>query len=188
LLSVVIMAYETEQKILDAALKIFSKKGFDTATIFAIAEEAGVSEKTVFRKFKTKRNLYDIMAVWFIGKLKEDFGRILKDYKCEDPKDFLEAVVKDLARVCDDNFEIIHLILEETSKPSEPIMEEWVGFLSEHIKENLKDEDIDYPVLTLTILSFTYTLSGEKYHGRAVFNTDEVIKKFIDNLARGVSP
>ncbi len=35
------MTYGTEQKILDAALKIFAKKGYDAATTRVIAEESG---------------------------------------------------------------------------------------------------------------------------------------------------
>ncbi|MBI5679461.1 MAG: TetR/AcrR family transcriptional regulator [Methanobacterium sp.] len=180
------MTDETEQKILDAALKLFSKKGYESATTIAIAEEAGFNEKTLFRKFKTKKNLYDMMAVQYIDKLKEDFACIFKDYICETPKDFLNTVVTDLAAFCDDNYEIIHLILEETSKPSEPFMIEWVGLLSKHLEDNLKNDAIDYPIFAMTILSFTYTLAGEKYHGRAVFNMDEAIEKFIDNLALGI--
>lgn len=49
------MADETKQKILDAALKIFAEKGYKGATTMSIAEEAGFSEKTLFRKFKTGR-------------------------------------------------------------------------------------------------------------------------------------
>ena len=55
----IVMIDETERKLLDAALKIFSKKGYTDATTIAIADEAGFNEKTLFRKFKTKKNLYD---------------------------------------------------------------------------------------------------------------------------------
>ena len=57
------MTDKTEQKILNASLKIFAEKGYNGATVMAIAEEAGFSEKTVFRKFKTKKNLYDTVLI-----------------------------------------------------------------------------------------------------------------------------
>ena len=49
------MSNTTEQKILEAALKMFAQKGYKGATTMIIAEEAGFSEKTLFRRFKTKK-------------------------------------------------------------------------------------------------------------------------------------
>lgn len=53
------MVDETREKILDAALKVFSKEGYKPAKTAIIAEEASFSEKTLFRKFKTKENLFN---------------------------------------------------------------------------------------------------------------------------------
>ena len=55
------MADETKQKILDTALKVFAEKGYKGATTLTIAEESCFSEKTLFRKFKTKK----ISMKWF---------------------------------------------------------------------------------------------------------------------------
>jgi len=48
---------DTEERILDAALKIFASEGYAGATTRRIAQEANVTEMTLFRKFKTKENL-----------------------------------------------------------------------------------------------------------------------------------
>ncbi|WP_457681768.1 TetR/AcrR family transcriptional regulator [Thermovibrio sp.] len=50
---------ETREKILQAAYKCFSEKGFLGATTKEIAREAGVSEITLFRHFKSKRELFE---------------------------------------------------------------------------------------------------------------------------------
>jgi len=47
----------TREKILKAARETFIKKGYKGATTRKIAQEAGVSEVTLFRKFKSKSNL-----------------------------------------------------------------------------------------------------------------------------------
>ena len=47
----------TEQRILDAALKVFASEGYTGATTRKIAEEANVAEVTLFRKFQSKENL-----------------------------------------------------------------------------------------------------------------------------------
>ena len=46
-----------EQRILDAALKVFASEGYTGATTRRIAEEANVAEVTLFRKFQSKENL-----------------------------------------------------------------------------------------------------------------------------------
>ena len=48
----------TSQVVLDAALRKFSEKSFLGATTIEIAEEAGVSEKTLFDLFGDKKTLY----------------------------------------------------------------------------------------------------------------------------------
>lgn len=49
---------ETRSKILEAALKLFSKKGFLGATTKEIARQAGITEVTLFRYFSSKERLF----------------------------------------------------------------------------------------------------------------------------------
>src|SRR5688572_28789475 len=47
----------TRQRIVDAALELFEKKGFDQTTTKAIARKAKVAEGTVFNYFETKDDI-----------------------------------------------------------------------------------------------------------------------------------
>ena len=49
---------ETKEKILDAALELFSEKGFKATTTKIIAEKAEVNEVTLFRYFGSKEKLF----------------------------------------------------------------------------------------------------------------------------------
>lgn len=49
----------TSEKILEAAMRLFSEKGYKSVTTKKIAKEAGVSEMTIFRHFDNKRNLFE---------------------------------------------------------------------------------------------------------------------------------
>jgi TetR/AcrR family transcriptional regulator len=51
-------ADERRIQILEAALNVFSRKGYSGARTKEIAREAGISETLVFRHFETKENLY----------------------------------------------------------------------------------------------------------------------------------
>ena len=64
---------QRREQILHAALDVFSRKGFASATTAEIARVAGVSEGTVFKYFRSKRELFIacikgfIMAGPFLG-------------------------------------------------------------------------------------------------------------------------
>lgn len=49
----------TSEKILNAAIILFSQKGYDAVTTKVIARKAGVSEMTLFRHFENKLNLFE---------------------------------------------------------------------------------------------------------------------------------
>ena len=50
-------AEETRERVLEAAARLFAERGFESATIAAIAAEAGVSPETVYAAFRNKRTL-----------------------------------------------------------------------------------------------------------------------------------
>jgi AcrR family transcriptional regulator len=50
-------AEQTRQQVLDAAAKLFVERGYDRASVAAIAEQAGVSPETVYARFHNKRTL-----------------------------------------------------------------------------------------------------------------------------------
>jgi AcrR family transcriptional regulator len=52
---------DTREKILDASLRLFSKKGFLGTTTKEIAQKAGVAELTLFRHFSSKERLFEEM-------------------------------------------------------------------------------------------------------------------------------
>jgi AcrR family transcriptional regulator len=52
-----------QDKILDASIKVFSKKGYDLATIDEVARKARVSKGTVFFYYKKKDNLIEKAAI-----------------------------------------------------------------------------------------------------------------------------
>lgn len=54
---------QTRQWITDAALNLLEEDGSDTLTNAAVAERAGVSERTVYRYFATRDALLDAIAV-----------------------------------------------------------------------------------------------------------------------------
>lgn len=176
------MVDETEQKILDAALKIFAEKGYKGATTRAIAAKAEVNDSTLFRKFENKENLYDMILARNTEKIEKDFISVFEGKKFESSRDLLETYVKDLAKVSLDNFDFLFISITQRSLLFESSMGGMADFLEKHIEENIKNEKINYRTLGLTIFAFILLINIERYFGRTIIDYDAAIEEFIDNL------
>jgi AcrR family transcriptional regulator len=65
----------TRQRILDAALDLFRKQGFDVTTTRDIAQAAGIATGTLFNYFATKEAIVGSLAEEALGKARQDFSR-----------------------------------------------------------------------------------------------------------------
>jgi TetR/AcrR family transcriptional regulator len=176
------MIDETEHKIMDAALKNFSKYGYKAATTMDIARDAGVNDSTLFRRFKTKKNLYEKVATYYIQNMKEDFFSFIQNYKCENPDDFLRSFISDLTALFDDNYDLMHLTVEETSYAFEPVTDEFIDNIRIHIEKHIKNDRLEYHTLALTIFSYAYMAVQAKHKNRSSFNMEYVMEGFIQNM------
>lgn len=176
----------TEQKILNAALKIFSKKGYEGAKTAVIAEEAGFSEKTLFRKFKTKENLFNEVISTNDKKLKEDFEvSVLLDMEFENSREFLDLLIKNLAKLVENHIDYVYLSFYEVDRISGNVATvEIVPPLSEYVANNLQNKKINPYVFVLTILSFLSNLYVyDKLIEHAAVDREKTIEGFINNLS-----
>ncbi len=182
------MSDDTERKFFAAALKVFAEHGYVGATTVAIAEEAGFSEKTLFKTFKTKENLFNRTIFETGQEMMEDFEEsVLVDREFKDPRELFETLIKNINKLGDDYFEYFHLSLRERTRISEPYMEKFNFGLSIYLKEHLYNENIDYMTLGLVISAVMYMLVTEKYMGRSAIDLDTVGKNFVDVLLNCIS-
>ncbi|HMK54669.1 MAG TPA: TetR/AcrR family transcriptional regulator [Methanobacteriaceae archaeon] len=177
------MKDETKEKIIDAALNVFCKNGYAGATTRVIAEKAGFNELTLFRKFKTKENLFNTVIEEKLGTLHHTITSLYSDLdgKFDNPEDFLRCLISKLAQMSDDNFEIINIMLRETCPFYEPINDQLVKSLADVIKKNVSNTEVDSTSLAITIYSFIYMRSLTVYNGRSKLDLDLALDKFIDN-------
>jgi AcrR family transcriptional regulator len=107
-----------EEKILDAAIVLFSKKGFSATTTSEIAKDAGVAEGTVFRYYKTKKHLLIKVMSKLIEVMSEELianpvGKILKENKDKSDKDILKILLMDRLEMANKYWDIIQVIITE---------------------------------------------------------------------------
>lgn len=177
------MTDKTELKILEAALKLFSEKGYGGATTRIIAANAGFTEMTIFTKFKNKQNLFDRVMIYGMGKLNDDASSILVlDNEFKDLSDFIDAYVRNLVEFVGNNIEFFRIIFNQDRTIVGPIMKDSIFDFSNYLEKNIPNKKIDFPALTLTIFSFVYMFNIGVYLGPPDNSREDLLDKFIYNL------
>jgi AcrR family transcriptional regulator len=177
------MTDETKRKILEAALKLFSEKGYGGATTKIIALNAGFTEMTLYTKFKNKQNLFDQVMIHGIATMKEDASSILfTDNEFESPEEFLESYVRDLVKFVWNNLAFFRIVFNQNRKVVGPILKENVMEISKHIEKHIPNQNIDYPAFTLSIFSFVYMYNIGMCLGHYDSSRDAMLDNYINNL------
>ncbi|MGE5703608.1 MAG: TetR/AcrR family transcriptional regulator [Clostridia bacterium] len=70
---------EKQRQILQAAIKLFAEKGFSASSTAEIAKEAGVAEGTIFRHYKSKKDILIAAVAPMVVKIAAPF--VLKDIR-----------------------------------------------------------------------------------------------------------
>jgi len=102
---------EKRAKILDAAVRIFSRQGLRNTKISDIAEEAGIGKGTIYEYFKSKDEIFSASFLFFIEKLEDIIARRL--YKIHNPLEKLNAYFDSWMEVLEgDNREYLEIVLD----------------------------------------------------------------------------
>jgi AcrR family transcriptional regulator len=175
------MTHGTKQKIMDAALKEFSEKGYSGAKTKDIAIKSGLSEMTLFRRFKSKKNLFNQV----LNKNEED---VIKDFNITlvnikdigDSKDYFKNLTNQLWILTGKYFEFLNIIILERHELSEDIIADLVSYLTDALEKIFPNSNFDPRIYAFSILSFMYLSVLDKRLGRNIIDHEEDFSKFID--------
>jgi len=108
---------DKQKKILMAAIESFSEKGFASTSTSEIAKKAGVAEGTIFRHYKTKKDLLMSIVAPMMTKLigpyiVNDFNKVL-DRQYERVEEFLRATIENRREVLKKLLPVIKIMLQE---------------------------------------------------------------------------
>ncbi len=118
------------QKILQAAIKVFSEKGFYNSRVSEIAKEANVADGTIYLYFKNKDDI-------LISLFEEEFGKIVQNMRVslERDKDALQKIKR---------FAIAHLSIVTKQQELAEVMGVEVRQSSKFMKEYVNKPFIEY--------------------------------------------
>ena len=182
------MINKTEEKIMDTALIIFAKKGYLGAKTKIIAEEAGFSEMTLFRKFQTKKNLYDRVMEKNQKKVFNEYQSLFIEKQYENLDDFLSNLINSIELLIENNFEYIIISMHEGPEQSSSgdINNYLIKELGNYIGSQniLKNSMVDFDIFAFNIITFLYFVIADKKQGKLFKDHEDVINKFISYSTR----
>lgn len=108
---------EKQKKILAAAIEMFSDKGYSATSTSEIAQMAGVAEGTIFRHYKTKKDLLlaiigpilvKTVAPFFV----KDFSRLL-DQPYAQAEEFYRSILRNRLEFARQNAKLLKILIHE---------------------------------------------------------------------------
>lgn len=192
-------------QILEAAIKVFSEKGFGSSRTSEIAKEADVAEGTIFRYYKTKKDLLmglliPLITRFFRPLVIKSVERIVKNEENKPIDEVIKNVYIDRLSLIEKNFPLIKTVfiesvynpeLLETMKKN--LAPKVIPFINNFAEENVKKENfrnIEPMLITKTFMSLlvghiilTKTFK-ESFEGEG--DTEEEVEKMVDVLLHGV--
>lgn len=128
-------------KIVQAAVEMFAEKGFAATSTSEIAQKAGVAEGTIFRHYKTKKDLLisivsPTMAKLVAPFLLRDFQRVI-DSEYDSFADFLRSVMRNRLHFAVKNVAVLKILLHEI--PFHPELRvQFMKHVFPHVSERLE--------------------------------------------------
>lgn len=195
---------EKQARILEAAIDIFASKGFAAASTSEIAQKAGVAEGTIFRHYKTKKDLLlsiaGPIAVKMVAPfLMRDFAKLL-ELPYDRVDDFFRAVAKDRLQFARQNMKLIRILVHEI--PFHPELLEQAKALFRDIvavriqkviahfqaQGQIKEEQPWIIMRTAASLFIGLALTHLVLMPDEPYDEDKEIDRIVDLLMHGISP
>ncbi len=198
---------EKEKKILKAAIAVFSEKGYSASTTSEIAKNAGVAEGTIFRYYKTKKDILHSILIHFINSFgsKLIFSSIEKILENADEKDLrslFRELLYDRLKLAESFFPLARIMISEAMF-HEDIREalyqsilpkgiKMIGTAQEKLKERgLIRSDISSTAMLRSTMGCLASLIAQKLlfnNKTSIADFEAEIDQVIDILLYGLVP
>lgn len=137
---------DTKDKILNAGIREFAKTGYLGTSTKTIAKSAGVAEMTLFRKFGSKKELFESMIRQVLGRELHDQGRIDFDLSY---REFTKNILHQRLVVVSKNITLVRMIIQESLQGRlsdqlnyfEMMSEKLHGIFSRYASQHAREND-----------------------------------------------
>ncbi|HZX62447.1 MAG TPA: helix-turn-helix domain-containing protein [Bacteroidales bacterium] len=173
----------TEVRILEAAKKVFHRKGFEGTRMQEIADEAGINKSLLHYYFRTKENLFDAV---FKAAFREIFTKLFTTVDSNDPLEKkLKNLINEYIGFLQKNSYLPGFILAELNQNPDKIIEVFKSapvspsMLIEKMKKSVNDEKLEktdvrelfinilalciFPIIARPMLQHIFEFSDEEF-------------------------
>ncbi len=192
----------TQAQIIQAALELFAEHGYDATTTLAIARRAGVTEKTLFRHFGSKQQLFARTVYPAILRLVqpllfENLRAVLAEER-RSLRETLSAIIMERVRFAREHPAILKLIAQELllhREFREPFVEFWqsqllagIRAVLRHARERGQLRDLPDAAVLRALISLTvgYALNRTLLDPEADWDDEAEVRVLVDVLLNGL--
>jgi AcrR family transcriptional regulator len=193
-----------DEEILKAAMEIIVREGYDGATTKLIADEAGINEVTLFRKFHSKENI--LQAV--ITQQRDDalqaltfaFLRRVHDNNSDNAPRIAITLAELGGRLIEfmkTRMDLMILLISEGRRKAsveetissipQDMIRQLERFFEEQIQlREMRDVDLQTAAVTFLSFLFYYSLMKEIFRDRVIKDNKKILDGFVDIFLHGV--
>lgn len=171
---------ERRAQIIDAAMQVFIENGYNATTTASIAEEAEISEVTLFRHFTSKEELF-MEGIKPILTISLDYS--IMEANDMDATEKLKYILRERIQFVSNNHAIVKLILTESQINPEVIGMDFISKIFSILEESIEDAEIKLKnkenslrLIMGSLLSFLYFPETD----------EKKIDEYIDNLVLNI--
>jgi len=198
------MSKETEEKILNAAVEIFAKKGYSAATTSEIARAAQVAEGTIFRYFPKKKELLHGIAIKSIDLFAASIvinplEKIIKDNNDKSTVEILKLIILNRIELFEKYFNHIKVLLFEIQfhddvkeifidKITKPVISIGIDIV-ERGKNRGEIKDVNSLIVMRSLIGMVLTMIIQRKMIPEVnlnLNIEEEVDILIDTIFNGI--
>jgi TetR/AcrR family transcriptional regulator, repressor for uid operon len=188
---------ETKSKIVESALIVFSKYGYDKTRMDDIAEAAKVSKGTLYLYFRSKEELFYAISETNILRLKDQLATLMATRKEElitNAEKFYENFHNETGQIFDRVF--FEIIAESARSPKLKrmlyehrlrIIDIVTEYLSLQVEKDLFARDVDIKAISVGLVSLFNGLSIGKVSGMSESSNKQAWKETIRAIFKGMS-
>lgn len=189
----VINVNKTKEAIFEAAIKTFSSRGYDAATMDDIALSAGVAKGTLYYYFKSKEEIFKFTITEGSGVIKQQLEDSMQ--KETNPLDKLKVLCRvQLTMVYEhrDFFKVLmsqlwgrelrHLQIRE-------VIEDYIGNVEKHLKEAMEEGIIEKAETSLMAYTFFGNLCATAVYellNEDKTNLNDIIESSTQYILKGI--
>ena len=189
---------DKEIRIINAAINIFSEKGFESTRTREIAERAGIAEGTIFRYFPTKDAILERMVPLLIRvmmpRISGPIEKIIHAHANDPVEDVWREILIDRIQMIRDNGRFIKSVLPELIHRAPllnqlktsilPVIEQYISKVVEYGKARGElDSALNSQLVMQQLLGFI--LSYSMFGGSEKQDTERDVRAFLYYAMRG---